>query len=269
MTTNTSIQLIQQAVEPGFRIHQLSVDIRISGLRKKSAAFHRKFWWYTLLIFFFTPVIAQTDALSIDSAGKVGIGTNTPKNRLSVKGNADFSDRVGIGINVPTAKLEVNGRIKDSTGYLTPVGGIIMYNGKLEDFDDNGIGKISTHVQGWALCDGQAGRPDLRSAFVVGANSNPRRALPPGLSSYQINQTGGKEQYTLTVDEMPNHVHPSPRPNQGYVTWRAGGRTDLEQNQAGKPEDYSDVHPTTGGAGGGKPFDNRPPFFALFYIIKL
>jgi hypothetical protein len=54
----------------------------------------------------------QPDPLTITKDGKVGIGTATPTNKLSVTGNADFSGNVGIGAASPDAKLHVNGTIR-------------------------------------------------------------------------------------------------------------------------------------------------------------
>jgi hypothetical protein len=50
------------------------------------------------------------------------------------------------------------------------------------DFDGNGLGKIGTDWEGWALCDGRNGTPDLRGRFPVGrTDANPN--TPPGQTS--------------------------------------------------------------------------------------
>jgi hypothetical protein len=72
----------------------------------------------------------------------------------------DSSGKVGIGKVSPTAALDVNGRVRDSSGFLMPVSGsIIYYWGLRSDFEKNGVGKKASNVEGWALCDGQNGRP--------------------------------------------------------------------------------------------------------------
>lgn len=43
------------------------------------------------------------------NSGNVGIGTNSPSNKLSVVGNSDFAGNVGIGTTSPTNKLSVVG----------------------------------------------------------------------------------------------------------------------------------------------------------------
>jgi len=118
--------------------------------------------------------------------GNVGIGTLTPSNKLSVSGgNADFTGNVGIGTTEPSVKLEVKGRIKDQTGFIMPVGCIMIYGS-------------SEAPAGWLLCDGLAYNrttyadlyavigstygdgdhsttfnvPDLRGIFVRGAGTS-------------------------------------------------------------------------------------------------
>ncbi len=46
---------------------------------------------------------------TFSNGGKVGIGTPSPTNALSVAGSADFSGNVGIGTTLPTSKLHVVG----------------------------------------------------------------------------------------------------------------------------------------------------------------
>ncbi|KAL0219491.1 hypothetical protein P9112_005144 [Eukaryota sp. TZLM1-RC] len=50
--------------------------------------------------------------------------------------------------------------------------------------------------QGWVLCDGKNGTPDLRDRFVLGASD---------VSS--IGQKGGQDQVTLTEGQVPKHKH--------------------------------------------------------------
>lgn len=66
-----------------------------------------------------------------------------------------------------------------------PSGGIIMWSGASNNIPD-----------GWALCNGQNGTPDLRGRFIVGAGG-----------SYEVGNTGGQEKVTLTVEQLPTHSH--------------------------------------------------------------
>lgn len=66
-----------------------------------------------------------------------------------------------------------------------PAGAILIWSGSASDIPD-----------GFALCDGTNGTPDLRDRFVLGAGK-----------SYSVNSTGGEEEHTLTKNEIPDHVH--------------------------------------------------------------
>ncbi len=58
-------------------------------------------------------------------------------------------------------------------------------------------GSISTIPEGWIICDGTNGTPDLRVKFPKGV---PNDSTDPGL-------TGGEDVVTLTEFQMPSHRH--------------------------------------------------------------
>ncbi|MCB0686366.1 MAG: hypothetical protein KDC53_07570, partial [Saprospiraceae bacterium] len=68
-------------------------------------------------------------------------------------------------------------------GGIIPAGGIIMWNG----------GAVP---DGWALCNGQNGTPDLRDRFVVGSGS-----------TYAAGSNGGSSAVTLDTTNLPRHAH--------------------------------------------------------------
>jgi len=57
-------------------------------------------------------------------------------------------------------------------------------------------GSAVTIPIGWGLCDGSAGRPDLRDRFIVGSGT-----------TYAIGATGGASTVSLTSDNLPSHAH--------------------------------------------------------------
>lgn len=149
-----------------------------------------------------------------------------------------------------TGGSPANGKIltSDAAGLATwksnlgvPIGVIVMWSGS--------IGSIPS---GWALCDGNNGTPDLRGRFIVGYHS--------GDSDYNaIGKTGGEKRHTLTIAEMPAHTHDSK-----YNAWGPGERGDSEDTA------YWNVTWTaTTSVGGNQPHENRPPYYALAYIMKL
>ena len=68
---------------------------------------------------------------------------------------------------------------------VQPLESIQMWNGLLADIP-----------QGWFLCDGANGTPNLIDTFILGASA----AEEPG-------GTGGEKNHTLSVAEMPAHTH--------------------------------------------------------------
>ena len=127
--------------------------------------------------------------------------------------------------------------------YPGPSGGIIIWSGAA-----NAI------PSGWVLCDGNNSTPDLRNRFVVGAGSG---------GSYSVGDTGGAASVTLTTNQIPSHTH-------SYSSANHPTSSGPEQNQSGGPEDRTtfNVSKTTGSTGGGQSHENRPPYYALCYIMK-
>lgn len=60
-----------------------------------------------------------------------------------------------------------------------------MWNGKIDDIPE-----------GWQLCDGANGAPDLRDNFSVGAGGG-----------YKEGSTGGSIHHKLQISNLPSHKH--------------------------------------------------------------
>jgi len=136
---------------------------------------------------------------------------------------------------------------------------------------------------GWALCNGQNGTPDLRDRFVVCAGG-----------SYGVGDIGGATTVSLSWEQMPahthgfsgttnatgNHQHPIPH-MESIVPWGQAASTSsdryLDTSGGSFPDELtgpsgSHAHSfsgTTENAGVGNPHENRPPYYALAYIMKL
>lgn len=102
--------------------------------------------------------------------------------------------------------------------------------------------------------------PDLRSRFIVGYNPND--------SDYNTMGTvGGEKTHALTIAEMPSHNHTidfCTRTDSGSGT--STKVTNLNLN-VDPTEKYRKYVPTIS-AGSGIAHENRPPYYALAYIIK-
>ena len=129
-------------------------------------------------------------------------------------------------------------RLSNSSLFVT--GMIIMWNST--------VASIPT---GWVLCDGNNSTPDLRNRFVVGAGTG---------GNYSPGDTGGADSVTLTLNQIPAHTHTWDRQdvsiNNGYRPWPANNNDCSRSTQ------------NTGSAGGGQSHENRPPYYALCYIMK-
>ena len=163
-----------------------------------------------------------------------------------------------------------NGQFSVSVPSAFVSGMIILWSGN--------TGNIPT---GFVLCDGNNGTPNLTDRFVVGAGS-----------AYGVGATGGSSSVTLSTSNLPSHNHPFSATtssvnlshNHGYQSANHPG-SGPEQNQSGGPEDRTSfnvnkttgnalgnhnhtVSGTTGSTGSGSGHENRPPYYALCYIMK-
>ena len=105
---------------------------------------------------------------------------------------------------------------------------------------------------GWALCNGENGTPDLRGRFVLGAGG-----------AYAVGNTGGEEAHKLTKQELPSHSHQIYLSDfESEIDYNMGQficlkKANLIGNQNTRTE------------GGDVPHNNMPPYYALCYIMKL
>ena len=105
---------------------------------------------------------------------------------------------------------------------------------------------------GFVLCDGNNSTPNLSGRFVVGYDASN--------SDYDVNDTGGSESVTLTINQIPAHTHNINLAVRAFYQEprNFGVGTDGSANNS---ED-------TGSTGGGQSHENRPPYYALCYIMK-
>ena len=104
-------------------------------------------------------------------------------------------------------------------------------------------GDIGTIPAGWVLCNGTNGTPDLRNRFMVGAGDE-----------YNPDDIGGEKEHALTEDENGLHSHSS-----GAASANGG-----QYLTGSAPIGIGD----TGSSGLGDPHENRPPYYALAFIMK-
>ena len=125
---------------------------------------------------------------------------------------------------------------------------------------------------GYLLCDGQeVSRNTYSELFAIigtqyGAPTNNQNFKLPNLINRfpkgagdgdNPGNTGGLDEVTLTVDQMPAHNHTYIRTaTQGF----GGGSFNSGGNNTSTTE--------TSSSGGDQPHENRPPFLEVLYLIK-
>jgi hypothetical protein len=127
-----------------------------------------------------------------------------------------------------------------TVGGGVPTGGIIIWSGAAN--------AIPT---GFVLCDGNNSTPNLSGKFVVGYHASN--------GDYDVNDTGGAETVALTEAQMPAHNH------HVYITTDSGSPYG-HVRAAGNNQSQGAVATTTKGSGNAH--ENRPPYYALCYIMK-
>lgn len=184
-----------------------------------------------------------------------------------VSGNTTFDGTANVTITT----------ISTVPGGVVPTGGIIMWSG-------------SVVPAGWALCDGLNGTPNLTDRFIVGAGA-----------AYAIGATGGVDSVTLTTNQIPGHAHTITGTTntagshthtlQLRATRRSAVVSDVAvvtnntnltntsdsaittmsgENIARAAGDHTHTFSgTTSSLGGGASHENRPPYYALAFIMKV
>lgn len=161
-------------------------------------------------------------------------------------------------------------------------------------------GAVGAVPSGWHLCDGTSGTPDLRDRFIVGAGSTYSVGATGGAATVTLNEsqipghthaisatgssdTAAAHSHSLTD---PGHTHVE-TVGQGsgstYTAWNiSGGNTQQGTNQntqsattgitmaaAGAHSHAIAVTASAATTGGGAAHENRPPYYALAYIMKV
>ena len=190
---------------------------------------------------------------SVANANNVGTNLNSTNADQFVtfvetsSGNNPIRVDAGIRYNPSTNRLTAGSFAGDGSaltnltvdGFVS--GMIILWSGAAD--------AIPT---GFVLCNGSNNTPDLRGRFVVGYHDSN--------SDYDVDDTGGEESVTLTVNQIPAHTHNINLAVRSFYQEprNFGVGTDGSANSS---ED-------TGSTGGSQSHENRPPYYALCYIMK-
>jgi tail collar domain protein len=155
---------------------------------------------------------------------------------------------------------------------------------------------------GWLLCDGNNGTPDLRNRFIVGAGNSYAVGVTGGeathtltvneIPSHSHSFTGSSHTHALTLsglktDSAGNHTHSlemyadntvgNAVSDKGYAagyksrlhtftTESAGGHTHTISGSGSIGS--STAGGSIGSTGSSSAHENRPPYYALCFIMK-
>ena len=176
------------------------------------------------------------------------------------------------GESLPRSTLIVT-RLSAKPDSGVPKGSIIPWYGQIKDIPS-----------GFALCNGKNGTPDLRNRFLVGAGN-----------TYGLGNTGGADSVKLSGTQIGSHYH-----RFGYHNGNNNGYFLTSTNSYVKAplESWMRAGKWNGSGGGGfngwdggsgtnfasgqnlvtslavataaqEAHENRPPYYALYYIMKL
>ena len=171
------------------------------------------------------------------------------------------------GVTATAAELNTLDGINTAGNFgLFPSGGIIMWSGS-----------IASIPAGWFLCDGTNGTPNLQDRFVVSTGS-----------TYGVGDIGGAAFVSLTEAMLPSHTHfvslftnttgAHAHTLNLYAANSdvAGGEISGERadtflgsrNTLTSGSHFHSVSGNTLATGSGSAHENRPPYYALAYIMK-
>ena len=183
---------------------------------------------------------------------------NTSANALVVANKLECGMLQVSPMSVTNGNLWVDGPI--SGRGTIPVGGIVIWSGQ-----------IDTIPAGWQLCNGANGTPDLRDRFIVGAGK-----LDDKGALYHSGKTGGEAKHRLTTEEMPIHSHSNVYSAASLVlSGPVGNNTFFYSSDTSFDHVTANTHSGSTSFGGNSAsgeaaaHENRPPFYALCYIMRV
>lgn len=230
-----------------------------------------------------SPILSATTIL--DNLGNILInGTITSYLAGSTTPTPTYSNNTGTIVNTNPIVIQTTGRIpllylditisykfiiNDASGnqlaIYDNINSILTAN---NPFLSTGMimlwsGNISAIPTGWALCDGQSGRPDLRDKFVVGAGN-----------SYRQGDTGGSPNAVIVAHTHnatvvdPGHTHTYIR-DKDVANLSSHQYSDSNAGPLQTSRNTTGISVTISSTGQSGTNANLPPYYAVAYIYKL
>lgn len=162
-----------------------------------------------------------------------------------------------------------------------------QYNGKFNEitmfngnpalfFDGTGRGLTTSEWDGWSICNGQNGTPNLSDKFIVAAHMDDSSGETGYVSAWRtlvsgsIEATGGQSEVTLTSDQVPSDSHDEERLDKFTADGNARSNAGLllgHYSGTHDPDGSEVIVPAITGNADPDPVPTLPPYFALAYVI--
>ncbi len=180
----------------------------------------------------------------------------------NISASSDLDEKAASDEKIPTQKA-----VKGYIDTRLPQGLISMWSGKVAP-------------EGWALCDGSNGTPNLAGRFIVGYDDN-------NDAYHTVGNIGGQEAVVLNKEQLPSHSHTGITSSEGEHNHKIMHSYSTDEDGDGKKsllldgenigthtfdsENEGEHHHTfqTDATGGNEAHENRPPYYVLAYIMKL
>jgi microcystin-dependent protein len=199
---------------------------------------------------------------NVPSTGLSSVAVNT-----SLSGNGTVGQPLGVN---PAGAVNGNVLLFNGTAWGP---GQPVFNAFVRGMIIMWSGAINVIPTGWNLCDGTNGTPNLQGQFIVGYN--------PADGDYNaIGNTGGAKTIALTSANNGPHTHGVNDTGHNHPVSLG---TDTKGGSAGvnvlSTQTIKGLYNTNTGtattgitlqqSGTGTPFDKRPNYYVLAYIMKL
>lgn len=156
-------------------------------------------------------------------------------------------------------------------GRITNPGMIVPYFGPLDNFNASGLGIASTEMEGWAVCNGLNGTPDLRGMTLFGATQVPSSGAPTPYTGVHPTPSNpgdkvGKDRHVLEADQLPAHKHDIAFPSTSY--WSGAGSAAFIDGGTGNSIESLPTE-TEDNATAANPLEMRQASFAVVYLMSI
>jgi len=213
-----------------------------------------------------------SDATSSIVAHDDGNASNSLYFQFKKPGNLQNPLQTQVTMN--SAGMDVIGTIK-GVG-MVPPGAVLMQSGALNGhYDNTGKGLASTAYEGWAVCNGQNGTPNLQDRFIVGAGGDAAPNTAGGPDTHEHMNNPPAQGFNTTSAGAHNHGMPTTWYNRGLSCGCHSGidtrgtnvNTDRSTDDGAHAHGVIvDIAPFASGPSDGL---NRPKYYALYFIMRL